>query len=80
MSYLGDIKVCILSGAIRFLKGWNRICHIKQIEDTTDIKIHDSLYTEEEIKEITNKEYLKLKDINKCDILLVTSDHKKYKE
>ena len=78
MSYMGEIKVHILSGCLRFLNAWNDLCHIKRV-DKTIIKVHDPLYTEKEIKKISGKQTFELRDLNKFDALIVTSDHKQYK-
>ncbi len=74
MSYLGDIKVHVLSGCLRFIENWNPIGKIKTV-----IKVHDPLYTSKEIKKISGKQSFDLKDLNKFDIIIVTSDHKQYK-
>lgn len=74
MSYLGDIKVHVLSGCLRFIEN----CQL--IEKTkTVIKVHDPLYTKKEIKQISGKETFNLKDLREFDVIIVASDHKKYK-
>ncbi len=75
MSYLGDIKVHILSGALRFIKNWHPIEKTKTV-----IKVHDPLYTEKEIKKISGKETFDLRDLNKFDAIIVTSNHQQYKK
>ncbi len=75
MSYLGDIKVHILSGALRFIENWSKF----NTKSKTQIKVHDPLYTSKEIKNISGKTTFELKDLNKFDVIIVTSDHKQYK-
>ncbi len=75
MSYLGDIKVDVLSGALRFIENWKPIYKNKTI-----IKVHDPLYTDKEIRKISGKTTFELKDLNKFDVLIVASDHTEYKK
>ena len=75
MSYLGDIKVHVLSGALRFIENWQPMGKTKTV-----IKIHDPLYTEKEIKKISGKGTFDLKDLNKFDVIIVASDHTEYKK
>lgn len=74
MSYLGDIKVHVLSGCLRFIENWEFLKKNKTI-----IKVHDPLYTEKEIKKISGKQTFDLKDLNIFDAIIVASDHKQYK-
>lgn len=80
MSYLGDIKVHVLSGGLRFINAWNDLCDVKRIEDNTVIQINDPFYTKEEIKEVSGKETFDLRDLKDFDIILVASDHNLYKK
>ena len=80
MSYLGDIKVHILSGALRFLNACEYIKTAWQLKSIPPIKIHDPLYTEKEIKKISGKQTFDLKDLNKFDVIIVASDHTQYKK
>ncbi len=79
MSYMGQIKVHILSGALRFISAWDDLHDVKKIDDKTIIKVNDPLYTDKEIKKISGKISFELKDLNKFDVIIVASDHKQYK-
>ena len=75
MSYLGDIKVHVLSGCLRFIENYKPIKKTKTV-----IKINDPLYTEKEIKKISGKQSFDLKDLYKFDVIIVASDHTHYKK
>lgn len=76
ISYLGDIKVHILSGALRFIENWSKF----NTKSKAQIKVHDPLYTSKEIKKISRKSSFELKDLNKFDVIIVTADHTQYKK
>lgn len=80
MAYLGDIKVHVLSGGLRFTNAWEELHNIRRIDDETIIKMHDTLYSKEEIKTISGKESLDLKDLKDFDVIIVASDHAEYKK
>ena len=79
MSYLGDIKVHVLSGGLRFIQAINDSFNVKGIKNDIKIKVNDPLYTFKEIKKISGKETFDLKNLNKFDIIIVASNHKQYK-
>ena len=70
LAYMGNIKVHILSSAIRFLK----------IIGNDNIEIHDPLYTEDEIMKITGCRTFKFPDdLNKFEVILLLAGHDEYK-
>jgi len=79
MSYLGDIKVHVLSGSLRLIQAFKDLQGFCRIDYNPIIKIHDPLYTEKEIKKISGKQTFDLRDLNKFDAIIVASDHKQYK-
>ncbi len=79
MSYLGDIKVHVLSGSLKLIQAFKDIQKFCRMDYNPIIKIHDPLYTDKEIKKISGKQAFELKDLNKFDVIIVTADHKQYK-
>lgn len=76
VAYLENIKVHILSGALRFLKAFQ----IVNPFHTQIIKVNDPLYTAKELKKITKcKTFRFMKDLDKFEVLLVTAGHNAYK-
>jgi len=71
LSYMGNIKVHVLSSVIRLLK----------IFDAESIRINDPLYSEDEINEITGCKTFKFpKELDEFDVILLLSAHNEYKE
>ena len=69
LAYLGNIKVHILSGAMRLIE------HL----DKEIVYVHDPLYTKEEIESITGCNYLNFpEDLKDFDIIVVASGHDFY--
>ena len=69
----------MLSGCLRFIEACNEISIVKKVKSNTIIKVHDPLYTSKEIKKISGKTTFELKYLDKFDVIIVTSDHKEYK-
>lgn len=71
LSYKENIKVHVLSPVMRLLK---------YVKDKSRLKIHDPLYTPEEVKKITGCEYLDFpKGLEEADVVLLMTGHDYYK-
>lgn len=72
LAYKGDLKVSILSPAIKISKVLK--------ENGIDVKIHDPYYSEEEIWKITNCESFGFPEgLQEFDSILIVADHSLYK-
>ena len=72
LSYKGDIKVDILSPTIKIVQGLK--------EKGVSVKVHDPLYTEQEIKKITGCETFRFPDgLQEFDAVLLVADHQVYR-
>lgn len=72
LAYKGDLKVDILSPTIKIYKILK--------EGGVSVKIHDPLYTQEEIKRITGCETFKFPEgLQEFDCILIVADHQVYK-
>jgi nucleotide sugar dehydrogenase len=71
LSYIGNIKVHVLSPLIRLLKVLSR----------SSIKVHDPLYTDEEIKSITGCDAFMFPDnLGDFEVILLLADHDEYRD
>lgn len=88
IAYLADIKVSILSGAMRLLKYFKdeKVMEVGRDDIVTMqrtfegiIKVNDPLYTDKELKKITGLETFNFPDdLDKFEILILTAGHKFY--
>ena len=71
LSYIGNIKVHVLSPLIRLLS----------ILETPSVKVNDPLYSDEEIAAITKCESFKFPDdLNEFEAVLLLADHDEYRD
>jgi len=86
IAYLGNIKVHILSGAMRLLEHLRRNLNVDFIQNAKKwkvrketLKVHDPLYTTEELKKITGHKALKFPDdLDKFEVVILTAGHDYY--
>ena len=71
ISYSGDLKVHILSPALKIIK------HLK--ENGINVKVNDPYYSDEELKEITKVDSFKFPEgLNQFDAILIHTPHMRY--
>jgi len=71
LSYMGNIKVHILSGCIRLLPF---------VKDKSRVYVNDPLYTDDEIQQITECKSFKFPDdLDNFDVVILASGHDLYK-
>jgi len=71
LSYIGNIKVHVLSPLIRLL----------DVLDKSRVKVHDPLYTDEEIRAITSCESFTFPDnLGDFEAVLLLADHDEYRD
>jgi hypothetical protein len=72
LSYKGDLKVHILSPALRISK--------RLIERGVDVKINDPYYTSDEIRKVTGAETFQFPtDLSEFDCIVIVAGHRAYK-
>jgi len=71
ISYLGNLKVAILSGSLRFLKHFNKL---------DNIYVNDPLYSNNELKDYTGFSKIELNELNKTKVIIIGVNHDFYKQ